>query len=444
MLAVIGRVETTGIDHLSRLLTPRRAGRRFCGRRLMADAPTKPSEAASAREPLVGAGFVWFLVAYFLFNFGQGVFPPLLPAVMRDLGVGFAGAGLFGTAFGVARFLMSLPGGMLIERRGAPPALHVAGGCLLGGTLLSAAAPSVPVMVLARALVGVGSGASVLVAILYLMRGGTADRRIYRGNIYEIAVTGATAVAGYLGGTVASRAGWRAAFAIAAIAVGTGWLVAARRVLADADRVVGRSGPARKPVAGGGFRLTWPLAAIYTAVLAMAVGWSGGVSTFLPLYGGGGLGLSSEAIGRAMGLAFAVEVALLVPAGWAAARFGRVPVFAAGVLSMLTGVLVVPHAGSFAVYALGCTFVVLGVTVWMIPPALLAEHTEFSGRAAGVYRLVSDFAYILSPLVVGWLIDLGGFGAGGAALALVFGTAVLAVALVLGRRPAPKASPSAP
>lgn len=392
--------------------------------------------AASAREPLVGPGFGWFLAAFFFFNFGQGVFPPLLPAIMRDLGIGFAAAGLLGTAFGVARFLVSLPGGLLIERWGAPAALHVAGGCLLLGTLLSAVASSVPVMVLARAVVGVGSGASVLVAILYLMRGGTPERRVYRGNIYEIAVTGATAAAGYLGGTIASRAGWRQAFAIAAVAVATGWLVAARRVLADADRVVGRAGPVRKPAAGG-FRLTWPLAAIYTAVLAMSVGWAGGISTFLPLYGGLGLGLASEGIGRAMGLAFAVEVAFLLPAGWAAGRFGRVPVFVTGMLSMLIGVLLVPQAHSFALFAIGCTFVVLGITVWMIPPALLAEHTEFGGRAAGVYRFVSDFAYILSPLAIGWLIDVGGFRAGGTALALIFGSAALAVAFVLRRRPAP-------
>lgn len=389
-------------------------------------------DAEASRAPLVTPSFVWFLIAYFCFNFGQGVFPPLLPAVMQDLGVGFAGAGLFGTAFGVARFLVSLPGGMLVERWGAPAALHAAGAFLLGGTLLSAVASSVPVMVLARALVGVGSGASVLVSILYLMRGTTADRRVYRGNLYEIAVTGATAAAGYLGGVAASRAGWRTAFALAAIAVAVGWAASARRVLTDVDRVVGRSGPIRKPAAGGGLRLTGPLVATYTAVVAMAVAWSGGVSTFLPLYGGAGLGLSSEAIGRAMGLAFVVEVLFLVPAGWAAARIGRVPVFVAAVGSMLAGVLVVPLAGSFGAFTVGCTLVVLGITAWMIPPALLAEQTEFGGRAAGVYRFVSDFAYITAPLAVGWVVDLGGFRAAAITLAAVFGAALLAIVVAFG------------
>jgi MFS family permease len=404
----------------------------------MAAATVRPVGGA-ARERLVGPGFVWFLVAYFFLNFGQGVVPPLLPAIMRDLGLAFASAGLLGTGFGIARFATSLPGGMLIERRGAATALHVAGGCLLAGTVLSASATSLPVMVAARALVGVGSGASVLVAILYLMRGATPERRIYRGNIYEIAVTGATAAAGYLGGVVAARLGWRAAFAMAAVAVGTGWLVATARVLADAERTVGRAGPVRPSADVGGFRLTAPLAAIYAGVVAMAVGWAGAVTTFLPLYGGGALGLSPEAIGRAMAVAFGVEIALLVPVGWAAARFGRVPVFTAGVLAMLAGVLLVPQARTSAVYVVACTFVVLGVTVWMVPPALLAEHTDFRGRSAGVYRFVSDFAYILAPVAVGWAIDLGGFGVAAAALAAVFGVAVVAVVGVLAR---PRGKPS--
>ncbi len=405
------------------------------------DAAERPAGEAG-REPLRGGGLAWFVLAYFFFNFGQGVFPPLLPSIMREFGIGFAAAGTFATAFGLARFAVSLPGGMLVERWGAGAALHVSGACLLAGTALSAAATSLPVMAVARALVGVGSGASILVAILYLMRGGAPARRIYRGNVYEMAVTGASAAAGYLGGAAAARLGWRAGFALAAAAVAAGWLVAARRVLPDAERVLGRAGRLRPAAPGGALRPSAALAAIYTAVFAMAVGWAGAVTTFLPLYGGG-LGLSPEAIGRAMALAFGVEVACLVPVGWAAGRFGRVPVFAAGVSAMLLGVLVVPQARTFAFYAAGCTLVVLGITVWMIPPALLAEHTEFGGRAAGLYRFVSDSAAIVSPMAIGWAIDLGGFAAGAAGLAAVFALALATVVGVL-VRPRPKPAAAGP
>ena len=43
---------------------------------------------------------------------------------MDGLGLGFATAGLLGSAFGVSRFLTDVPAGMLVERRGAAGALH--------------------------------------------------------------------------------------------------------------------------------------------------------------------------------------------------------------------------------------------------------------------------------------------------------------------------------
>lgn len=39
--------------------------------------------------------FAWFLLLFFLFNVGLGVFPPLLPQIMEDLQLSFAGAGLY-------------------------------------------------------------------------------------------------------------------------------------------------------------------------------------------------------------------------------------------------------------------------------------------------------------------------------------------------------------
>ena len=41
-------------------------------------------------------------------------------------------------------------------------------------------------MLLARALVGVGSGLTIVVSILFVMRRGPAASRTRRGNVYEI------------------------------------------------------------------------------------------------------------------------------------------------------------------------------------------------------------------------------------------------------------------
>ena len=74
---------------------------------------------------------------------------------------------------------------------------------VLGGTLLTAAAPSLGVMALARALAGLGYGTTAVVGILYLMRSATPGQRARRGNMYEGALITANAVSGYLAGRIA-------------------------------------------------------------------------------------------------------------------------------------------------------------------------------------------------------------------------------------------------
>lgn len=281
----------------------------------MADKPALAHAVPAPAAPVVrtrDGAFAWFTVAYGLLNFGQGVFPPLLPQIMDGLGLEFATVGLLGSAFGLARFVTDLPAGLMTERRGPLPILHAGIACLFGGTLLSAWAPSLPFMLLARALVGVGSGLTIVVSILFVMRRGPAASRTRRGNVYEIGVIGGTALSAWLGGHAAAQLGWRWGFGLA-----------------------------------------------------------------------------------------------------------------------------IPATASVAGFGAAATLLILGLTAWMVPPVLLAERLPggFRGPAAGVYRLVSDFAYIIAPGSVGWLIGRHGFRATGLAMAVLFAAATGVAIAVLGRRP---------
>jgi len=177
--------------------------------------------------------------------------------------------------------------------------------------------------------------------------------------------------------------------------------------------------------------------AIYLATFTLAVAWAGGIGTFLPLYGGRALGLSTDVLGRTLSIAYVIEAAALVPVGWVADALGRVRVLAAGFLVMLAGVAFVPMTSSVAGFGAAATLFTLGLTAWMVPPVLLAERLPdgFRGPAAGVYRLVSDLAYIIAPGSVGWLIGRHGFRATGLAMAGLFAAATLVAIAVLGRRP---------
>jgi MFS family permease len=391
------------------------------------------------------AAFRWFLFVSFLLNFGQGVYPPLLPELVNALGLSLAAAGLLGTAFSLPRALLALPAGALVDRIGPTRMMHAGMALVLAGTLAAATASSLSTMAVARALVGLGYGVTALVGIVYLMQAGPPNQRTRRGNMYEGALISANAVSGSLAGAVSVYAGWRWGFGAAAVAVAAGWLAAAWRVfpaiLAALELQPAAVGPAPAPGPAAPPPSRLSLVAIYLVVFGLAFGWAGAIVTLAPLYGGQTLGLNAAAIGRALAIGYVVEVGLLIPVGWAADTFGRLRVLLPGLAVLVAGVILLPLSGGFAAYTLACTLVIVGMTVWMIPASLLAEHLHgrFGSRAVGIYRFITDLGMLTAPAIVGWLTGRWGFGVGGAAVAFVLVASGAVGGLVLGphrRRPA--------
>ena len=376
----------------------------------------------------------------FLLNFGQGVYPPLLPEVVGALGLSLAAAGFLGTAFSLPRSLLALPAGVLVERIGPTRMMHAGMALVLVGTLAAATAASLAAMAVARALVGLGYGATALVGIVYLMQAGPPNQRTRRGNMYEGALISANAVSGYLAGVVSVYAGWRWGFGAASVAVGAGWLAAAWRVFPTIRAVLQTGPPAAGPATA--LRPAGPrpsplsLCAIYFVAFGLAFGWAGAIVTLAPLYGGQTLGLNAAAIGRALAIGYVVEAGLLIPVGWAADTFGRLRVLLPGVAVLVAGVVLLPFTDGLFGYTTACTLVIVGMTVWMIPASLLAEHLHgrFGSRSVGVYRFITDLGMVAAPAIVGWLTGRGGFGVGAAVVAVVLVACGAVAGLVLGPR----------
>ncbi len=394
-----------------------------------------PTEPDSAEEDSGRATFGWFLLLFFLLNVGQGVFAPLLPQIMDGLGLSFVSAGILGASLGVARFVVDLPAGILAERLNIPRILHIAMALQLVGTGLSALATSLAAMLLARGLIGLGSGMSMVVAILYLMRRSPAERRMRWANVYEVAVIGGMSISSELAGMVAAWRGWRWSFALAAGVLGLAWLVAALRVAPGIRHLLDDGDPPAPASSQGVRRLDAGILAVYFAIFAQAFTWGGAISTLLPLYGGRALMLSPEVIGRTMAIAFAVEVCLLFPVGWASDVLGKVRVMIPGFLAMLVGTVVAPATRGGLGYGVAYSLVVAGMAVWMVPPALLSERlpSGFSGRVAGFYRLVIDVGIIVGPALIGLAIEWWGFQmAAGAVAAVLVSSICLSGTLIRG------------
>jgi len=113
---------------------------------------------------------------------------------------------------------VQIPGGLLVDRWGARAVLVASGGLLATGQAVLAFAPSLPVAVLARVLVGAGDGI-VLVAVLALIPHWFAGRRVPL-------VTQLTTILSQLGQILSAvpfvgllhSAGWSQAFSVAAAA----------------------------------------------------------------------------------------------------------------------------------------------------------------------------------------------------------------------------------
>jgi MFS family permease len=355
------------------------------------------------------------------------------------LSLSLAAAGFLGTAFSLPRSLMALPAGMLVERIGPTAMLHAGMGLVLAGTLVAATASSLGGMALARALVGVGYGSTALVGIVYLMQAGPGTQRTRRGNMYEGALISANAVSGYLAGTVSVHAGWRWGFGAAAMAVTAGWLTAAWRVMPTIRTVLPARPPAVQPAsvpASVARPETASVFAIYLVAFGLAFGWAGAIVTLAPLYGGQILGLDAATIGRALAVGYVTEAVLLLPVGWAADTFGRLRVLLPGMAVLIAGVALLPVTGGARSYTLACTLIIVGMTVWMIPASLLAEHLhgQFGSRAVAAYRFTTDLGMVAAPTIVGWLTGWRGFGAGATAVVLVLVGCAAAGGLVLGPR----------
>jgi MFS family permease len=176
-------------------------------------------------------------------------------------------------------------------------------------------------------------------------------------------------------------------------------------------------------------------------VFGLAFAWAGAIVTLAPLYGGQALALDAASIGGALAVGYLVEAVLLIPVGWAADTFGRLRVLLPGIAVLVAGVVLLPLSGGLAGYTVACTLIIVGMTVWMIPASLLAEHLHgrFGSRTVAVYRFVTDLGTVAAPILVGWLTGRAGFGVSAAAIALLLVACGTGAGLVLGparRRPA--------
>ncbi len=358
--------------------------------------------------------------------FTVGMLPPLLPLVAGDWALSTVEAGLVNTLYAIGRLAGSYPASRLRARWGTRAAVFIGLAGLIGGSLGCGLAPTYPVFLAARLVMGLGASATFLAVFAELLESAPAVWRGRLANAFEGMATLSPAVGGILAAALAEGAGWRPAFVASGVVMllsvlTWGWI----------GPLAGRHDPtspgAARWVSGAEFRV---LAPVYAAALAMAMTWAGLFATLVPLLGHGGYGLSTTAIGLALGAGYVAELIGLAGVGLGIDRVRREPIFTGGALSVAAGGLLLAVGARPLTFVVALVLIGGGFAVWMIPATVLADRagTPLPPAHLAVYRIAMDAGMILGPLVLGAFAGVAGdrLAAGAAGFILIAGAVVLA------------------
>lgn len=347
------------------------------------------------RSPLLALALVTFCI-----YLGWGIVSPVLPLYASSFGVGSFDVGVLVASFSVTSLAFDLYGGRLSDRYGARR--MACGGAVLVAltSVVAGAAPSFGILLLARALTGVGSALYVTAAMNVLARTTSPDRMARSMSYYQAAVMSGVAFGPSIGGLIAHLSNYRVPLycyaGMAALCAAVSLFTLPAKLPAPIRR--GDSGDTGRLLRDGAFCTALALAAAVFVVRA------GVLSTLVPLFAHERLGLSASAIGFALTVSALVNLLVLPHAGRLADRTHRKVAVLIGLIAGLAGLLVlILPAGVVLLYvgmiALGICTGYAGVS----PAAIIADVAPAgrSGMAMGMYRMGVDFGSVAGPLVAG-------------------------------------------
>ena len=369
-------------------------------------APSYPLAKAWFGLSVVYSGF---LAVGFVFHF----VPPVLPAVIKDLGITHGQAGLLMSLFALPGILFSIPGGWLADRFGERVVGSLGLAIMGAGTLVLASAGDFPLILVGRTISGIGA----MSAVIALQRMVT---RLFQGRPLGVpmGVSGSAIPLGIIvvlnqGGRIAAEHGWRevafrTGFVSVVIAGGflaASWFITKGRALGSSPETATAPPVGVDDFLRRGLRAIWMVGIVWFC----ANGAMTAFMTFAPdHYLNLGFGI------RAQGLLASIPMwgsALLGPVtGWLADRHGGKAAFIAwGLVLMGSSLLLVPLGiVSPLVIGLGLGVALAAiVTPTMSLPGSVLPPSHV-GRGFGILSTCANVGIFAIPPVAGFVRDFSG------------------------------------
>jgi MFS family permease len=378
----------------------------------------------------------WMCVLIAVNQLGFGSIVPALALYARSFGVSQSAIGVAIGVYGLARFLVAVPGGSLADRHGRRATLAIGGLVTAAGNLACAVAPSFALFVLARFVAGAGAALVINTGQIVLADITTPSRRGRVMAIYQGVFLFAVGIGPLPGGVLAERFGLETPFvayaAAGTVAAAVAWLrvpeTKALRGKGDAAAESPRSfaSQVRLLARHAGFVL------VGLTSFTNAVARTGALFNVIPILARDRLGLATDRIGLGLALASVVGLALAYPSGVLVDHWGRkaviVPATALGGLSLVLFVA----APSYAWFLFACVAWSVASGIGGAAPAAYAADVAPPGMNAAAmsgFRMISDLGYVVGPIALGLAADLAGPGATLVAVALL----LVSVALLFAR-----------
>lgn len=332
--------------------------------------------------------------------------PPLLPDIGRDLTLSSLGLGALGSVFALGRLAADIPAGRLSDSR-SPGAMMIASASMVGiGSLGLALAPTSTAAFVAVFVLGVGSTWTLTTAQAHFATAPRARRGLAMSFFAAALLTG-QAIGPVVGGAIGSVWDWRVAIAAGAVISAIVIIPLSRLGATPSPSARLEKDEERPP---DGRDTTIVLTFIYLLpALQFAMG-AALIQTLVPIVADQDLGLGVGIVGTVLGVGGIARLVSALGAGWIMDNLGRRAALIPGLFLQLAGVTLFAVQGSLFALWLSVVLVSLGSVSVNVGATLLADLSEGGrlGPRLGAFRFTGDAAFLVAPVLAGWLLGIQG------------------------------------
>ena len=340
---------------------------------------------------------------------GLSMVSPILPTYAESFQVSYTLVGFVVSSFAVTRMILDIPAGLL-SRKFDKKKIMISGLVILSvSSVVAGFAPDYITLVIARMIEGAGSALYVTTATVYLAQISGKEKRgqwmsLYMGMLLLGAIFGPT-----FGGLIADTYGIRAPFF--AYAIITGLAVIPTLILPKLTNTGNISSPLKLREILHDMRqvLSNPSFLLVTFTVFTTFFLRTGIrTTLVPLFAANNLGLDSSSIGLILTIGGITTAFTIVPMGGISDRIGRKTPLALCLILTAGIILLIPF--SMDLLTLSIAVAIYGAVIGLSGPSA-AYVTDVSPQdkleiSMGLYRMISDFGFVVGPLLLGFLADV--------------------------------------